>query len=140
VDYAHTPEALDNVLRAARQLDPGRVICVFGCGGDRDPDKRPQMGRIATEQADFTVITSDNPRSEQPEAIIDAITAGAVGDGYAVESDRTRAIRMALEMARPGDLVMIAGKGHETYQIFADRTIDFDDRQIARELICELYE
>ena len=139
VDYAHTPEALENVLRAARQLEPRRVICVFGCGGDRDPDKRPKMGRIATQSADFTVITSDNPRSERPEAIIDAITGGVVGDSYAVEPDRTSAIRMALEMAEPEDLVVIAGKGHETYQIFADRTIDFDDRAVARELIGEIY-
>ncbi|MGM0491900.1 MAG: UDP-N-acetylmuramoyl-L-alanyl-D-glutamate--2,6-diaminopimelate ligase [Armatimonadota bacterium] len=139
VDYAHTPEALENVLRAGRQLDPGRLICVFGCGGDRDPDKRPKMGRIATENADFTVITSDNPRSEAPEAIIDAIASGVVGDRYAIESDRASAIRLALEAAGPDDLVVIAGKGHETYQIFADRTIDFDDREIARELLEEIY-
>lgn len=139
VDYAHTPEALENVLIAARDLEPRRLICVFGCGGDRDPDKRPKMGRIATENADFTIITSDNPRSEQPEAIIAAITAGVTGDSYAVEADRRSAIRMALEMAEPGDIVVIAGKGHETYQIFADRTIDFDDRQVARELIGEIY-
>jgi UDP-N-acetylmuramyl-tripeptide synthetase len=138
VDYAHTPEALENVLQAARQLQPRKLVCVFGCGGDRDPDKRPKMGRIATENADFTIITSDNPRSERPQAIIDAIRAGVTGDNYAVESDRTSAIRMALEMAEPGDLVVIAGKGHETYQIFADRTIDFDDREVARTLIGEL--
>ncbi len=138
VDYAHTPQALENVLRVARQLRPARLICVFGCGGDRDPDKRPRMGRAATELADFAIITSDNPRSEDPMAIIAAITAGVVGDSYAVEPDRRAAIRMALEMARPGDLVLIAGKGHESYQIFADRTIDFDDRQVARELVAEL--
>lgn len=138
VDYAHTPEALENVLRAARGLEPRRLICVFGCGGDRDPDKRPKMGRIATRSADFTVITSDNPRSEEPEAIIDAILGGVVGEHYAVESDRANAIRMALEMAEAGDIVVIAGKGHETYQIFADETIDFDDRQVARELIAEM--
>ena len=138
VDYAHTPQALDNVLRVARQLEPARLICVFGCGGDRDPDKRPRMGHIATELADFTIITSDNPRSEEPMAIIEAISAGVVGESYAVEPDRRAAIRMALEMARPGDLVLIAGKGHEGYQIFADRTIDFDDRQVARELAAEL--
>jgi UDP-N-acetylmuramoyl-L-alanyl-D-glutamate--2,6-diaminopimelate ligase len=139
VDYAHTPEALENVLRAARQLEPRQLICVFGCGGDRDPDKRPQMGRIATEMADFTVITSDNPRSERPEAIIDAIVAGVSGSSHAVEPDRTDAIGMALDRAEPGDIVIIAGKGHETYQIFADRTIDFDDRQVARELLQEMY-
>ncbi|MFP4248662.1 MAG: UDP-N-acetylmuramoyl-L-alanyl-D-glutamate--2,6-diaminopimelate ligase [Armatimonadota bacterium] len=139
VDYAHTPEALENVLRAGRQLDPDRLICVFGCGGDRDPDKRPKMGRIATESADFTVITSDNPRSEEPGAIIDAIASGVVGDSYAIEPDRASAIRLALEAAEPGDLVVIAGKGHETYQVFADRTIDFDDREIARELLEDMY-
>ncbi|MGI5817503.1 MAG: UDP-N-acetylmuramoyl-L-alanyl-D-glutamate--2,6-diaminopimelate ligase [Armatimonadota bacterium] len=138
VDYAHTPEALENVLTAARELEPRRLICVFGCGGDRDPDKRPQMGRIATAHADFTIITSDNPRSEEPMAIIEAIVAGVVGGEHATEPDRAGAIRMALEMAEAGDIVVIAGKGHETYQIFADRTIDFDDRQVARELIAEL--
>ncbi len=138
VDYAHTPEALANVLSVARQLNPRRLICVFGCGGDRDPDKRPKMGRIATENADFTVITSDNPRSEDPSTIIEAITAGVVGDDYAVEADRRAAIALALQMAGNGDLVLIAGKGHETYQIFADRTIDFDDRQVARELAAEI--
>lgn len=139
VDYAHTPQALENVLRAARQLSPRRLICVFGCGGDRDPDKRPKMGRVATELADRTIITSDNPRSEDPLAIIDAIVAGAVGDSYVTEPDRASAIRMALEMAEAADLVVIAGKGHETYQIFADRTIDFDDREVARALIAELH-
>lgn len=139
VDYAHTPQALENVLRVARQLEPQRLICVFGCGGDRDPDKRPRMGRVATELADFTIITSDNPRSEDPLAIIDAITAGVVGEKWAVEPDRRAAIAMALQMAQPGDLVLIAGKGHESYQIFADRTIDFDDRIVARELVEELF-
>lgn len=138
VDYAHTPQALENVLRVARQLEPRRLICVFGCGGDRDPDKRPRMGRIATELADLTVITSDNPRSEEPQAIIDAIVAGAVGERYAIEPDRRAAIALALAEAQPGDLVLIAGKGHESYQIFADRTIDFDDRKVARELTAEL--
>ncbi len=139
VDFAHTPHALENVLRAARELSPRRLICVFGCGGDRDPNKRSTMGRAGTELADFTVITSDNPRSEEPLAIIDAIVAGAAGDRYATEPDRRAAIRMALEMAQAGDIVIIAGKGHETYQIFAGRTIDFDDRQVARELIAELH-
>jgi UDP-N-acetylmuramoyl-L-alanyl-D-glutamate--2,6-diaminopimelate ligase len=134
VDYAHTPDALENVLRAARELSPRKLICVFGCGGDRDPDKRPKMGRVATELADFTVITSDNPRSEDPLAIIEAIAGGAVGEAYSTEPDRRSAIAMAVEMAEAGDIVLIAGKGHETYQIFADRTIDFDDRKVAREL------
>lgn len=138
VDYAHTPEALQNVLTVARQLKPRQLICVFGCGGDRDPDKRPKMGRIATENADFTVVTSDNPRSEEPAEIIAQITAGVAGDRYTVEADRRVAIETALRMAEPGDLVLIAGKGHETYQIFADETIDFDDRRVAAELVSEI--
>ncbi len=139
VDYAHTPQALENVLTVARQLEPRRLICVFGCGGDRDPDKRPKMGRIATELADLTIITSDNPRSEDPAAIIEAIITGAVGDRWWVEPDRRAAIELALREAEAGDLVLIAGKGHETYQIFADRRIDFDDRQVAREIAAALY-
>ncbi len=138
VDYAHTPEALENVLNAAGGLSDGRLICVFGCGGDRDPEKRPQMGRIATERADRVIITSDNPRSEEPEAIIDQIVRGVATEEYAIEADRRSAIRQAVHAARPGDVVVIAGKGHEAYQIFADRTIDFDDRQVARELLDEL--
>ncbi|MGD9495902.1 MAG: UDP-N-acetylmuramoyl-L-alanyl-D-glutamate--2,6-diaminopimelate ligase [Armatimonadota bacterium] len=139
VDYAHTPQALENALRVARQLGPRRLICVFGCGGDRDPDKRPRMGRIATELADLTIVTSDNPRSEDPLAIIQAVTAGALGEAWSVQPDRREAIGQALAAAEPGDLVLIAGKGHETYQIFADRTIDFDDRKVARELAGELF-
>lgn len=138
VDYAHTPEALENVLKVARTLKPNRLIVVFGCGGDRDRDKRPKMCRIATELADYTIITSDNPRSEDPLAIIEQIRAGAVGDRYAVEPDRREAIRQALSLAQPGDLVLIAGKGHENYQIFADRTIHFDDREVAAELLSGL--
>ncbi|MGC9318587.1 MAG: UDP-N-acetylmuramoyl-L-alanyl-D-glutamate--2,6-diaminopimelate ligase [Armatimonadota bacterium] len=139
VDYAHTPQAVENVLGVARQLQPRRIICVIGCGGDRDPDKRPRMGRAATELADFTIITSDNPRSEDPLAIIEAITAGVVGDAWTVEPDRREAIRKALEMAGEGDMIMILGKGHETYQVLADRTIDFDDRAVARQIAAELY-
>lgn len=138
VDYGHTPEALANVLRVARTFEPGRLICVFGCGGDRDRDKRPKMGRIACEMADHTIITSDNPRSEEPLAIIAEVQAGAVDGDYEVEPDRRAAIGRALEMAAAGDLVMIAGKGAEDYQIFADRTIHFDDREVAAELLGEL--
>jgi UDP-N-acetylmuramoyl-L-alanyl-D-glutamate--2,6-diaminopimelate ligase len=136
VDYAHTPDSLENVLRAARPLAEGhRVIAVFGCGGDRDRGKRPLMGEAATRLADRTVITSDNPRSEAPEAIIAEIEPGARrGRGrYAVEPDRRAAIRMALAEARPGDVVVIAGKGHETGQEFSDHTVPFDDRVVARE-------
>jgi UDP-N-acetylmuramoyl-L-alanyl-D-glutamate--2,6-diaminopimelate ligase len=136
VDYAHTPDSLENVLRAARPLaDPNRVIAVFGCGGDRDRGKRPLMGRAATSLADLAVITSDNPRSEDPSAIIVEIEPGAaLGRGrYVLEPDRRRAIRVALAEARAGDVVVIAGKGHETGQELADRTIPFDDRIVARE-------
>jgi UDP-N-acetylmuramoyl-L-alanyl-D-glutamate--2,6-diaminopimelate ligase len=136
VDYAHTPDSLENVLRAARPLaDPHRVIAVFGCGGDRDRGKRPLMGEAATGLANLTVITSDNPRSEDPSAIIAEIEPGAArGEGrYVIEPDRRQAIRLALAQARAGDVVVIAGKGHETGQEFADRTIPFDDRLVARE-------
>ena len=136
VDYAHTPDSLENVLRAVRELaSGGRVIVVFGCGGDRDRGKRPQMGRIATELADLSVITSDNPRSEDPLAIVDQIREGAEAGGgsFAVEPDRRSAIGLALGEARPGDVVVVAGKGHETGQQFADRTIPFDDREVVRE-------
>ncbi|HEV3474191.1 MAG TPA: UDP-N-acetylmuramoyl-L-alanyl-D-glutamate--2,6-diaminopimelate ligase [Actinomycetota bacterium] len=136
VDYAHTPDSLENALRTVRQLAAAnRVIAVFGCGGDRDRGKRPQMGEVATRHADLAVITSDNPRSEDPTAIIREIEPGARrgGGSYAVEPDRRTAIRMALSEAGPGDVVLIAGKGHETGQQFADRTIPFDDRVVARE-------
>jgi UDP-N-acetylmuramyl-tripeptide synthetase len=138
VDYAHTPDGLENVLRAARALKPRRVIAVFGCGGDRDRTKRPIMARIAAELADGVVVTSDNPRSEDPEAIVREILAGIPQDTRAevqAEVDRRAAIRRALALALPGDLVVIAGKGHENYQIFADRTIHFDDREEARDAL-----
>ncbi|MGC8863811.1 MAG: UDP-N-acetylmuramoyl-L-alanyl-D-glutamate--2,6-diaminopimelate ligase [Armatimonadota bacterium] len=141
VDYAHTPDELENVLRTARELTAGRLIVVFGCGGDRDRGKRPIMGRIAAELADLVVITSDNPRSEKPESIIDEILQGISGpDRNRVEVvvDRKEAIDNAIEKARKEDLVVIAGKGHEDYQIFADRTIHFDDREVAREKLCSL--
>jgi UDP-N-acetylmuramoyl-L-alanyl-D-glutamate--2,6-diaminopimelate ligase len=137
VDYAHTPEALENVLRAARRLDAGRVICVFGCGGDRDRGKRPIMGRIAGQLADVAIVTSDNPRSEEPRAIIDEIVAGVEG-GLEIEPDRREAIARAIEEARPGDVVLIAGKGHEQGQQFRDRTVPFDDREVAREALRRL--
>jgi UDP-N-acetylmuramoyl-L-alanyl-D-glutamate--2,6-diaminopimelate ligase len=145
VDYAHTPDSLENVLAAARRLaqrSEGRVICLFGCGGDRDRGKRPVMGAVAARGADVIVVTSDNPRSEDPEAIIAAIVAGVVSvrpDGPdVVLADRREAIARALSMARPGDVVVIAGKGHETGQQFKDHTIPFDDREVARTLLTEL--
>jgi UDP-N-acetylmuramoyl-L-alanyl-D-glutamate--2,6-diaminopimelate ligase len=135
VDYAHTPDSVGNVLRAARPLARGKVIVVLGCGGDRDRGKRPLMGEAASRLADLTVLTSDNPRSEDPEAIIAEIEPGARegGGAYRIEPDRRSAIRVALEAAHPGDVVVIAGKGHETGQEFADRIIPFDDRVVAAE-------
>src|SRR5918995_1033890 len=137
VDYAHTPDSLDNVLRAARVLTDGRVICVFGCGGDRDREKRPLMGRIGAELSDVCVVTSDNPRSEDPEAIIAQILEGVPKrDGVHVKPDRRAAIALALEVARPGDTVVIAGKGHEQGQEFeGGRKIPFDDREVAGEAL-----
>jgi UDP-N-acetylmuramyl-tripeptide synthetase len=137
VDYAHSPDSLENVLKSARELTPQRLIVVFGCGGDRDRAKRPVMGRIAADLADMCIITSDNPRSESPEAIINEILAGTNGARASVEAitDRREAIKHALDSARAGDLVIVAGKGHETYQIFEDRTIHFDDREVVRELL-----
>jgi UDP-N-acetylmuramoyl-L-alanyl-D-glutamate--2,6-diaminopimelate ligase len=137
VDYAHKPGSLERVLAAARELvDGGRVICVFGCGGDRDRGKRPLMGRIAAGLSDSAIVTSDNPRSEDPEAIIEEIVDGAAD--LEVEPDRREAIGRALEAARPGDVVVIAGKGHEQGQELRDRTIPFDDREVAREALRRL--
>jgi UDP-N-acetylmuramoyl-L-alanyl-D-glutamate--2,6-diaminopimelate ligase len=134
VDYAHKPLALETLLRAVRELATGRVICVFGCGGDRDREKRPQMGRIASELADVVIVTNDNPRSESPQAIVDEIVAGTSGD-VVVELDRARAIGRAIESAGEGDVVLIAGKGAEQGQEFGDETIPFDDREAAREAL-----
>jgi UDP-N-acetylmuramoyl-L-alanyl-D-glutamate--2,6-diaminopimelate ligase len=133
VDYAHTPEALENVLRSARDLASGRVICVFGCGGDRDRGKRPLMGEAAVALADRVIVTSDNPRSEAPLGIIEEILAGA--PGAEVEPDRAVAIGRAIELAHEGDVVLIAGKGHEQGQELADRKVPFDDREVAREAL-----
>ena len=135
IDYAHTPDSLENVLRAARSLTDGRLIAVFGAGGDRDRGKRPQMGRIAAELADLTFVTSDNPRSEEPAAIVAEIVAGITADGAGVEVivDRHAAIARAISLARAGDVVVIAGKGHEQGQEFAaGRIVPFDDAQVAR--------
>lgn len=132
VDYAHTPDGLENVLKAARALVPedGKLIAVFGCGGDRDSSKRPQMGEIAENLADEVVVTSDNPRSEDPQQIIADILTGIKRlKGVTVEVDRARAIESAVLAASPKDVIVVAGKGHETYQILKDSTIDFDDRK-----------
>lgn len=142
VDYAHTPDGLDNLLQAVRAFAEQRIITVFGCGGDRDRTKRPIMGGIAADFSDYLIVTSDNPRSENPDQILLDIEAGLLEKHYSVDSyeltaDRTEAIARAVAMANPGDVVVIAGKGHETYQITADGTIPFDDREVAREKIRE---
>ena len=137
VDYAHTPDGLENVLKAARDITPsgGKLICVFGCGGDRDATKRPKMGRIAEELADKVIVTSDNPRSEDPQQIITDILAGiSKVNEVIVEPDRELAIKEARKLAKPCDVVLVAGKGHENYQILADETIHFDDREKVSEI------
>ena len=135
VDYAHKPDALENVLRAARELaGDNHVICVLGAGGDRDRGKRAVMGRLASQLADLAIITSDNPRSEDPDAIAAEIVSGADGE-VEVEVDRAAAIGRAVELARPGDVVLIAGKGAEQGQEFADRIVPFDDREVAKEAL-----
>ena len=134
VDYAHSPDSLENVLRAVRPATRGRLICVFGCGGNRDPLKRPIMGRIGGEMADYSILTTDNPRFEEPEAIIDAVEAGIKPTGGAYErvTDREAAICRALDMAQKGDAVLICGKGHETYQEICGVRHDFDDRMVVK--------
>jgi UDP-N-acetylmuramoyl-L-alanyl-D-glutamate--2,6-diaminopimelate ligase len=137
VDYAHTPDSLENVLAAARPLTAGRLLCVFGCGGDRDRGKRPQMGAIAARLADSTIVTSDNPRSEDPGAIVEEILSG-IADRSDTEAivDRRAAIERAVELAAPGDVLVIAGKGHEQGQEFEDgRKLPFDDATVAREAL-----
>ena len=139
VDYAHTPDALEKALETLRATlsGEGRLHCVFGCGGDRDPGKRPLMGEVATRLADRVVITSDNPRSENPRAIIDEILAGA-HPNYAIEEDRATAVLQAISGAAPQDVVLIAGKGHETYQEIGGRRLPFDDVEVAREMLQRL--
>jgi UDP-N-acetylmuramoyl-L-alanyl-D-glutamate--2,6-diaminopimelate ligase len=144
VDYAHTPDGLENVLKAVKEFAERRIICVFGCGGDRDRTKRPIMGRIAAEHADCVIVTSDNPRTEDPHAILADIEAGlheagVPADRYELLADRRSAIEKAVEMASPGDVVLIAGKGHETYQIIGKETFDFDDRLAAEQAIRRRY-
>jgi len=141
IDYAHTPDSVENVLRAARGLTAGRLISVFGAGGDRDRDKRPKMGRAGGELSDLAIVTSDNPRSEEPAAIVAEVAAGAEGQAaeVEVEVDRRAAIALALARAEAGDTVVIAGKGHEQGQEFeGGRKIPFDDREVARELLREI--
>jgi UDP-N-acetylmuramoyl-L-alanyl-D-glutamate--2,6-diaminopimelate ligase len=137
VDYAHTPDALGNACHTLKELDPRRLITVFGCGGDRDRGKRPLMAKAAARDSDVCIITSDNPRSEDPEAIIREIESGMGGSRHKSVTDRAEAIRIAIHAAGADDIVLIAGKGHEDYQQFADRTIDFDDRREARRALEE---
>ena len=140
VDYAHTPDSLENLLIAARPFIPGRMICVFGCGGDRDHTKRPKMGKIATELSDLAVVTSDNPRTEDPEKILQDILEGVSPEvKLLVIGDRAQAIRNAIMEARPEDGVLIAGKGHEDYQILGTEKIHFDDREQARDALINKY-
>jgi UDP-N-acetylmuramoyl-L-alanyl-D-glutamate--2,6-diaminopimelate ligase len=135
VDYAHTPDALGNVLKTLRELEPHRLIAVFGCGGNRDRQKRPLMAEIVDRHADYAIITSDNPRKENPDTIITEVEKGFGSTHYEKIVDRTEAINRAIELAQPRDIVLIAGKGHENYQEFADHTIPFDDIQVARRAI-----
>jgi UDP-N-acetylmuramoyl-L-alanyl-D-glutamate--2,6-diaminopimelate ligase len=137
IDYAHTPDGLLNILSTIKGFAKGRIITLFGCGGNRDREKRPLMGEVAGKCSDFVVVTSDNPRKEEPHQIIDEILPGVerTGCSYICMVDRREAIEYALRMAKPGDVVVLAGKGHETYQEFADRVIDFDERKIVSEIL-----
>ena len=142
VDYAHTPDGLENLLRSALELTPVRIVCVFGCGGDRDKTKRPLMGKLAGSMAQIAIVTSDNPRHEDPKTIIDEILAGMdkskdteIKAEIHIEPDRRKAIGLAITLACPGDILLIAGKGHEDYQIVGDAVLPFDDRLVARELL-----
>ncbi len=140
VDYAHTPDGLANLIQAARKLNPRRIILVFGCGGDRDKTKRPLMGRLGANHTEIAIVTSDNPRTEDPNLIIEDILSGMDGASakVEVEADRRAAIMSAIEQAVEGDIVLIAGKGHEDYQIVGTQVLAFDDRQVARECLAEL--
>ena len=137
VDYAHTPEGLRRLLDDVRRvIDGGRIITVFGCGGDRDRAKRREMGEVASTHSEITIVTSDNPRSESPDAIIDSIIEGTVAGATVLRlADRRSAIVEAIRLSEPGDVVVLAGKGHETTQVIGDLVLPFDDRDVARELL-----
>ncbi|WP_040329410.1 UDP-N-acetylmuramoyl-L-alanyl-D-glutamate--2,6-diaminopimelate ligase [Clostridium ihumii] len=138
VDYAHTPDGLENVLKSVRELAKGRLISVFGCGGDRDKTKRPIMGKIGSELSDIAILTSDNPRSEEPLQIIDDVKAGIKKDNYIIIENRRDAIKHAMKIANENDIIVVAGKGHEDYQVLKDKTIHFDEREVIEEIIKEL--
>ena len=139
VDYAHTPDALSNVLKALRSLVRNKLLCVFGCGGDRDKTKRPLMGKIAGDLADYVFVTTDNPRTEDPDEIMKQIEKGMAGcERYIVEPDRKRAIQMAVSQAKEGDIVLIAGKGHEDYQIIGKEKTYFSDTEVALAILGEI--
>lgn len=140
VDYAHTPDGLENILQSAREFVKGKIITIFGCGGERDRSKRPLMGHIAAKYSNYAILTSDNPRGEDPWQIIEEVEVGlreakGFGTGYTVQPERYEAIKLGIELARPGDMVIIAGKGHENYQVFGDFTVPFNDREVAEEII-----
>jgi UDP-N-acetylmuramoyl-L-alanyl-D-glutamate--2,6-diaminopimelate ligase len=136
VDHSHKPDALRNVLETLSELKKGKIITVFGCGGSRDSSKRPLMGSVAESYSDLSIVTNDNPRREDPIAICKEILAGfKARHSYMVELDRKSAIQKAIQLAKPNDIVLIAGKGHESYQIFSHKTIEFDDRLIAKEIL-----
>jgi UDP-N-acetylmuramoyl-L-alanyl-D-glutamate--2,6-diaminopimelate ligase len=137
IDYAHTPDALENIIGSFKALEAGRVVTLFGCGGDRDATKRPEMGEIAARLSDFVIVTSDNPRTEAPDKIIEHILEGMKGTKtpYIVIENRREAIGWALKNARPGDIILLAGKGHETYQIIGKEKFPFDEREIVGELL-----
>lgn len=138
IDYAHTPDGLENILKTAREFTKGRLISVFGCGGDRDRTKRPIMGRIGSDISDIAIVTSDNPRTEEPMKIIDDIVEGIKKENYLIVENRRDAIKKAMEIAQKGDVIVVAGKGHEDYQILKDKVIHFDEREVIGEIIKEL--
>ena len=137
IDYAHTPDSLENILSTVKGFAKGRLISVFGCGGDRDRSKRPLMGEISGKIADLTIITSDNPRTEDPMQILKDIEEGIVKTQgqYVIIEDRTEAIRYAMDHASENDIIVLSGKGHETYQIFKDKTIHYDEREIVEGIL-----
>jgi len=137
LDYAHTPDGLENILETVREFTKGKLISVYGCGGDRDKTKRPIMGKIGTNLSDFSFITSDNPRTENPMEIIKDVVSGIEKNNFEIIENRRAAIKRAIESAKLGDIIVIAGKGHEDYQILKDKTIHFDEREVIAEILKE---